>query len=97
VTEKSDLQSEKHRSPENSTDEGRMLSTDPVPLNTHPSIRDNLDSDSNVAEESDLHSEKHLSPKNGTDAGRVKNSRIIFRNAFNSPRSKVDIFLKTID
>jgi hypothetical protein len=46
-----------------------MISIEPVSLNTHTSIRDNLEPDSNVIEESDLHKEKHPAPNNSTDAG----------------------------
>jgi hypothetical protein len=55
VTEESNLHSEKQLSPKSSTDAGRMISIKPVPLNGHPSIRDNLDPDSNTTEESDPH------------------------------------------
>jgi hypothetical protein len=44
-----------------------MISTKPVSLNADPSIRDNLEPDSNVTEESDLLQEKHSSPKTSTD------------------------------
>jgi hypothetical protein len=47
--------------PKISTDEGRMISTKPVPLNAPFSIRDNIDSDSKIIEESDLQPEKQLS------------------------------------
>jgi hypothetical protein len=45
LTEKSDLHSDKHHSAKNSIDEGKMISTEPAPLNASFSIRDNLDLD----------------------------------------------------
>jgi hypothetical protein len=48
-----------------------MISINPVSPNARPSIRDNLDLDSNLTEESDLHSEKHFSFNNSIDEGRV--------------------------
>jgi hypothetical protein len=38
-----------------------MISTKSISVNAHPSIRDNLDPDSNVTEESDLHCMNSLS------------------------------------
>jgi hypothetical protein len=62
-----------------------MISTKQVFWNAHFSIRDNLDSDSNVTEESDLHSEKQHSPKTSTDVGRMISTKQVFWNArFNS-------------
>jgi hypothetical protein len=43
ATEESDLRWEKHIEPRTSTDPGRMISTKPVPMNAHFSIRDSLD------------------------------------------------------
>jgi hypothetical protein len=60
VSEGSELQSAKQDSPKTSTDARRMILTKTVSLNAYPSIRDNLDHDSNVTDESDLHKEKHL-------------------------------------
>jgi hypothetical protein len=56
VIEENDLQSQKHLTPKNSTDEGIMISTKPVLVSASVLIRDNRDPDSNVTEESDLHS-----------------------------------------
>jgi hypothetical protein len=60
VTEVSDLHFEKQPLSKTSTDAGGRISTNSVSLNAYPSIRDNIDHDSNVTEESDLHFEKHL-------------------------------------
>jgi hypothetical protein len=56
ITEESELHSEKHPSPKNSTDAGRMISIKPVSENARLSIRDNIDPDSNLTEESDRQS-----------------------------------------
>jgi hypothetical protein len=58
-----------------------MISIKPVRKNANSSIRDNLDSDSNVTEESDPHSEKHLAPENTTEFGMVRNLTSVFSNA----------------
>jgi hypothetical protein len=71
VTEESDLQFEKHLSPNTSIDAGRTISIKPVPMNASFSIRDNLDPDSNLTKESDLQLEKHPSHKISIDAGRM--------------------------
>jgi hypothetical protein len=63
ITEERDPQSQKHSSPKNSIDEGRMISLQSVSKNAHFSIRDSFDSDSNTTEESDPHNEKHSKSK----------------------------------
>jgi hypothetical protein len=50
-------------------------------MNAFLSIRDNLDSDSNVTEESNLQSKKHDSPKTSTDAGRMISTKPVLLNA----------------
>jgi hypothetical protein len=66
-------------------------------LNAIFSIRDNLESDSNVTEESDVQEEKHDSLKTSTDAGMVTNLRPVFENASDSIRSNLDLFSITTD
>jgi hypothetical protein len=69
-----------------------MISTKPVSLNAHLSIRDNLDPDSNLTEESDLHLEKHLSLKSSTDLGMKKYFRLLYVNDNDSIRDNFDGF-----
>jgi hypothetical protein len=79
------LKSNSH--PRLQTDEGRMISTKPVRMNEEPSIRDNLNPDSNVTEQSDRHSEKHLKPKTSTEPRKITNFSSVPRKylPFNFP------------
>jgi hypothetical protein len=67
-----------------------MISTKPVPLNTHLPIRDNFDSDSNVSEESDLQYEKHSQPKTLIDEGRMISTKPVLLNASFSICDNID-------
>jgi hypothetical protein len=57
-----------------------MIPIKPVPRNTDFSIRDNLDSDSNVTQESDLHSKKHFQSRISSDAGKVTHLKRLLQN-----------------
>jgi hypothetical protein len=78
------LHSEKRDVPKTSTDEGIMISIKSVPQNTHFSIRENLDSDSNITEKRDPSSEKQLSLKTSTETGIMILSTRRFVTAFRS-------------
>jgi hypothetical protein len=54
------------------------------------SIRDNLDTDSNVTEKSDPHREKHSTLKTLTDAGRMISVKPVPTNAHFSIRVNLD-------
>jgi hypothetical protein len=56
LIEESDPHNEKHSSYKTLSNEGKSISTKPVRMNAHFSIRDNLDPNSNVTKESDPHS-----------------------------------------
>jgi hypothetical protein len=90
VTEVSDLHFEKRLSSKTSTDAGRVISTKSVSLNAYPSIRNNLDHDSNVTEDSDLHKEKYLETKTSTDEGRMISIKPVIMNACLSIRDNLD-------
>jgi hypothetical protein len=66
-------------------------------MNARFSIRDNLESNSNLTEESDLHFEKQLSPRTSTESGMVINLTRAFSNAFDSIFSNLDRFSLIID
>jgi hypothetical protein len=52
-----------------STDEGIIISINPVSQNASFSIRDNIDPDSNLTSESEPHFEKQFSLNTSTDEG----------------------------
>jgi hypothetical protein len=67
-----------------------MISIKPLPRNASPSIRDNLDSDSNATEGSDLQLQKHPSPKTSIDEGRMISTKPASLNAYLSIRDNLD-------
>jgi hypothetical protein len=74
VIEESDLHSEKHFSPQTSTDAGITISTKPVAKNARHPIADNLDPDSIRPEESDLHLAKYSSASNCRQASNCRHT-----------------------
>jgi hypothetical protein len=56
-----------------------MIVIKPVPRNTHFSIRESFNPDSNLTEESDSHPEKHPSPKTSINAGRTVSSNPVLQ------------------
>jgi hypothetical protein len=67
-----------------------MISIKPAPKNAYFSIRDNLDSDSNLTEKNDRHKEKQLSLKTSTDERLMISIKPISRNASFSIRDNLD-------
>jgi hypothetical protein len=63
LTKESDPHSQKHISPKNSIDEGRMISIKRVIENASLSVRDNLDPDSMITKESELKLKSTIDPK----------------------------------
>jgi exopolysaccharide biosynthesis protein len=59
----------KHLLPKILTDDGIIISINPVSANASSSIRDKFEFDSNRTNESELHSRKQIGPKISTDAG----------------------------
>jgi hypothetical protein len=58
-----------------------MISTKPIQLNVHPSIRDNLNPDSNMTQESNMQSDKHITHKTSTDARTMISTKPARKNA----------------
>jgi hypothetical protein len=56
VTDENDLHRANHSSVKTAFDEGIAISTNPVPMNVHLSIRDNLDVDLKIRDETTVHS-----------------------------------------
>jgi hypothetical protein len=73
------------------TDDGIIISINPVPWNALASIRDNLDIDSNVTDESEWQREKDHSPKTLTDDGTIISINPVPENACASIRDNLDL------
>jgi hypothetical protein len=80
----------KQHSPKISTDEGITISINSVPANARFSIRDNLDSDSNLTSESELHFEKQSSPHISIDERITISSNPVPENVCFSIRANFD-------
>jgi hypothetical protein len=69
MTDKSDLQHEKHPDPRISTLFGIKIDSSDEDENTSDSIRVNREFDSNVTDKNDLQDEKHFEPRISTLRG----------------------------